>query len=236
MISERLTGKFKIIVSIVIIGILIGLTYCYGDLLRDYLFRYYTLFTDNDRITSFIASFGIGGPVVFILLQILQVLFAPIPGEASGIIGGYLFGTIPGFFYSTIGLSVGSWLNLVIGRSLGKRFVRKLISPQRLERFDRILKRQGVIVFFILFIFPGFPKDYLCFFLGLSAVPLNVLFIIAAVGRMPGTFLLSLQGAYLFDENYGLLLLVVALCLIIGLLSYRHKQQIYKWVEKYNGR
>ena len=193
------------------------------------------LFEDNERIENFITSFGFGAPVIFILLQIFQVLFAPIPGEASGFIGGYLFGTAPGFLYSTIGLSLGSWINILVGRSFGKQFVRRLISDRRLLRFDTILKRQGVIVFFILFVIPGFPKDYLCFFLGLSKVPLRILVFIASVGRIPGTFLLSLQGAYLFERNYTLFLLVIVLTLFIALISYRHKEQIYQWVEKFNG-
>jgi len=49
-------------------------------------------------------------PVIFIGLQALQVVVvvAPIPGEVTGILGGYLFGEWLGFLYSTIGLTLGS--------------------------------------------------------------------------------------------------------------------------------
>ena len=82
---------------------------------------------------------------------------------------------------------MGSWINFAIGRFLGKRFVRRWIPAAKLERFNRLLKRQGIIVLLILFIFPGFPKDYLCLFLGLTAIPRNVFLVIASIGRMPGT-------------------------------------------------
>ena len=59
----------------------------------------YDLLADGERVKSFIRSYGMGAPVVFILLQIFQVIFAPIPGEATGVIGGYLFGAVPGFLY-----------------------------------------------------------------------------------------------------------------------------------------
>lgn len=222
-----LFGIFFLIVCIFI--------FIHRDIFWCQIIRCDALFTNDERIENFITSFGIGAPVIFILLQIFQVVFAPIPGEASGIIGGYMFGTFLGLLYSTIGLSIGSIINILIGRSFGKQFVRRLISDKRLIRFDRILKRQGVIVFFILFIFPGFPKDYLCFFLGLSTVPLRILILIASIGRIPGTFLLSLQGEYLFERNYTLLLVVILLCLIMALVSYRHKEQIYNWVERFNG-
>jgi len=49
-------------------------------------------------------EWGVLGPVFFIALQTLQVILSPIPGEATGFLGGYLFGERLGFVYSTIGL------------------------------------------------------------------------------------------------------------------------------------
>ena len=74
----------------------------------------YRLFSDREQVELLISSFGTSAPPVFILIQILQVIFAPVPGEATGFIGGYLFGTLPGFIYSSIGLTVGSWLNFMM--------------------------------------------------------------------------------------------------------------------------
>ena len=158
-------------------------------------------FRTREQIKIFVASFGQGAPVIFIIIQILQVLFAPFPGEATGFIGGFLFGTAKGFIYSSIGLTAGSWINFSIGRFMGKRFVRKLIPERQLDRLDKIVKRQGVIVLFILFIIPGFPKDYLCLFLGLSTLPLKIFLILTGIGRMPGTLMLSLQGSYIFEQK-----------------------------------
>ncbi|MEJ2656327.1 MAG: VTT domain-containing protein, partial [Desulfobacterales bacterium] len=170
---------------------------------------FYHLFSDRDQIRAFVASFGRGAPIIFIIIQILQVVFAPIPGEATGFIGGFLFGAAKGFVYSTIGLTVGSFINFSIGRFLGRRYVRKLIPEAKLDRLDKMVRRQGAIVLFILFVIPGFPKDYLCLFLGLSTMPLKIFLIIVGIGRMPGTLMLSLQGAYLFEHKYGLFALIL---------------------------
>ncbi|MCK7513881.1 MAG: hypothetical protein MZV70_64255 [Desulfobacterales bacterium] len=40
---------------------------------------------------------------MFIGLQVGQVLFAPIPGEVTGFLGGYMFGALSGFLLSTVG-------------------------------------------------------------------------------------------------------------------------------------
>jgi len=202
--------------------------------LGERIVHYYHLFADREQIKTFIAAFGLGAPVAFIVIQILQVVLAPIPGEATGFIGGYLFGAIPGFLYSSVGLTAGSWINFTIGRFLGKRFVRKLIPESRFKRFNYILKRQGIIVLFILFVFPGFPKDLLCLFLGISTLPLKVFIMLAAIGRMPGTFMLSLQGALLFEQMYGWFILGLTLCLISSFLGYRYREDVYRWIEKFN--
>jgi uncharacterized membrane protein YdjX (TVP38/TMEM64 family) len=170
------------------------------------------------------------------LFQILQVLLAPVPGEATGFIGGYLFGTLPGFIYSSIGLTVGSWVNFMIGRFLGERYVRKLIPAHRFQKIDGMIKRQGVIVLFIVFLFPGFPKDYLCLALGLSTLPIKLFIILAGLGRMPGTFALSLQGAFLYDQNYILLGIMAIVCLILALLGYIYRERIYLWIEKFGNK
>ncbi len=192
----------------------------------------YRLFSDREKIRLLISSFGTSAPPVFMLIQVLQVIFAPVPGEATGFIGGYLFGALPGFIYSSIGLTVGSWLNFVIGRFLGERYVRKRIPAHQFQKIDRLVKRQGVIVLFILFLFPGFPKDYLCLALGISTLPMKIFILLAAIGRMPGTFALSLQGAFLYEQNYVLLGVMIAACLVLALLCYGYRESIYLWIEK----
>ena len=238
-LSKGLDRDFPYIKVILLLGaaaVMVALAVIFRDILLDAFDRYYVIFSDSRRTTDFIQSFGISAPIIFILFQIFQVILAPFPGEATGFIGGYLFGAAAGFFYSTIGLTIGSWVNLLIGRYFGKRVVRRIISRPHLEKFDRVLKHQGVIIFFILFIIPGFPKDYLCLFLGLSSVSLKLLILIAGVGRLPGTLILSLQGDSLFDRNYVLTTVLLIICLITGIISYRYREKIYQWVERFNGK
>ena len=215
---------------------LVLLGYVYRQYLWEKITYFYHLLSDREQIKIFVASFGHGAPAVFIIIQILQVIFAPFPGEATGFIGGFLFGTAKGFLYSSIGLTLGSWINFLIGRFVGKRFVRKMIPEPQLDRLDKIIKHQGVIVLFILFIIPGFPKDYLCLFLGLSTIPVKIFLILTGIGRMPGTLMLSLQGSYFFEQKYALFAAIMVLCLIVVFLAYKYREPLYQWLEKFNGK
>jgi uncharacterized membrane protein YdjX (TVP38/TMEM64 family) len=234
MSPKSFSRKYSILLVAVIVA-LVFLGYVNRTFLWGRITGFYHIFTDRDQVKVFIASFGSGAPLVFIIIQILQVLLAPFPGEATGFIGGFLFGPAKVCLYSSVGLTLGSLLNFSIGRFLGKHYVRKLIPPHQLERLDRIVKRQGVIVLFVLFVFPGFPKDYLCLFLGLSALPLTVFMVIATIGRMPGTLMLSLQGSYVFEQKYGLFAVIMGVCLIIVFLAYTYRDPLYQWLERFNG-
>ncbi len=194
--------------------------------------RWLALITDREWIRSTVASYGWAAPFVFIGVQVAQVLAAPVPGEATGFIGGYLFGALPGFLYSSIGLGIGSLINFGIGRFFGERLVRRFIPEEKFKRIDRLINRQGVIAVFLMFVIPGFPKDYLSLALGLTTLPLKVFAVQACIGRMPGTLVLSLQGASLYDQNYFLVAVVAAACLALVLLAYRWREPLYRWIEK----
>jgi len=56
--------------------------------------------------------------------------------------------------------------------------------------------------------------------------------ILAVVGRMPGTLMLSLQGAYVYKEMYGIFALILFVSLMIALAAYLFRNKIYNWAEK----
>ena len=230
-----MTQKSKILTGLVIATLALA-GYCFRIPIWKMTVHFYDLMTDREAIQSYIVSWGMAAPVVFTAVQILQVVIAPIPGEATGFIGGFLFGAFKGFLYSSVGLAVGSMINFGIGRLLGKKFIRKLIPPSQIALLDKLVHRQGAIVLFICFIFPGFPKDYLCLFLGFSDLPLKLFFIMATFGRMPGTLALSVQGASLYEQEYVLMTVITVFCIVSAYLSYRYKENLYNWMEKLNGK
>lgn len=230
-------SKLKIFIGQYKIGLLIAAGSCVGLIfLYDPLRQLYHVLADREAVKGYIASWGASAPLIFILIQVLQVIIAPVPGEVSGFVGGYLFGALKGFFYSSIGLTIGSVVNFWIGRILGYRFVRKLIPPAHLEKLDAFISHQGIIVLLVLFIFPGFPKDYLCLFLGLTTLPFNIFFVLAAFGRMPGTLMLSIQGQFLYHRNYLTFLLILFVGAVAAGIAARYKEAIYRWAERENKR
>lgn len=224
----------RLLMAIILVLLLGGLAIIFRHYLAEALRTTYHLMTDREKIEAFITGSGPWAPLVFMGIQIAQVILAPIPGEATGFIGGYLFGATQGFIYSSTSLAIGSLINFFIGRFLGKRFIRRVIPADKRQRMDQMVTHNGALVILLLFVFPGFPKDYLCLFLGVTAMPLKLFILMATFGRMPGTLMLSLQGAMLFERMYGLFAIMLGLCGLGMLMAYRYRERLYKWIEKMN--
>lgn len=198
----------------------------------DRLMTFYDLFTDRVWVRDMVRSAGWASTLVFIGLQIGQVLFAPIPGEVTGFLGGYMFGALNGFLLSSVGLTAGSMLAFGIGHFLGERVVRKLVACESFEKYNQMVQYKGILVIFIFFLVPGFPKDYLCMFLGLTTLPARVFFVVSTVGRMPGTLALSLQGASIFERDYMFFVIVTVLTLAFALGAWLMRDPLYRWMAR----
>ena len=194
-------------------------------------FDLHSFFSDRTKIITFLQSFGPVSVFVFIGIQILQVLVAPIPGEVTGFIGGYVYGIFPGTFYSTIGLTIGSWLAFTLSRTLGLPFVERVVSPKIINQYDHIMAHQGPWVAFLLFLIPGFPKDALCYVLGLSHIRIVTFLVISTVGRLLGTLMLSVQGSCLRNNQDTTFLIMMTVSIIIAALGYFLGK---RWYKKYH--
>jgi uncharacterized membrane protein YdjX (TVP38/TMEM64 family) len=193
--------------------------------------KLYDILHDPHRLKAFIYSFGPYSPLVFVLLQVLQVVIAPIPGGAIAFLGGYLFGVKAGLIYSMIGLLLGSWLAFSLARIFEKVTVEKFVSPGIRRKFGYLVGHQGVILSFLLFLIPGFPKDALCYILGLTPMHLGIFLVISTIGRTPGTLMATLQGAKAFDHQYKIVLILLGISAVAILIFYIYHEEIHKWIK-----
>jgi uncharacterized membrane protein YdjX (TVP38/TMEM64 family) len=189
------------------------------------------IYSSSDKLSKFLQSLGPYSPAVFVLFQILQVIAAPFPGELTGVAGGYVYGKTFGFVLSTVGLTVGSWLAFELASILGRPFVERFVKREVLEKFNFLTTNTGITICFLLFLFPGFPKDYLCYLLGLSRMKLSTFLIVSILGRIPGTYLLTMQGATLRSEQYQVALIIAAVSVALLFIAYFYRSQIYDWIK-----
>jgi uncharacterized membrane protein YdjX (TVP38/TMEM64 family) len=190
------------------------------------------LYTDRQFMHETVQRWGMLGPLVFIAIQTLQIIVAPIPGDVTGVLGGFAFGQWLGFVYSTIGLTLGSVLAFWIGRRLGAPFVRRVTGPEVWQHLDFVVEAEGAILCFIIFLVPGLPKDALCYLFGVSPMPFWVFALVSTLGRIPGTWVLSAGGARASEAQYAQLLLLMAVVAAMALPLYYYRSRIVSWVRQ----
>jgi uncharacterized membrane protein YdjX (TVP38/TMEM64 family) len=224
-LNKRLIIKISILILLLIIGVKLIFSYHYYD-----YFAYY-----NQKLIAFIESFHPYDDLVFIVIQIFQVLVAgALPAEISGVVGGYLYGPVVGTIYSTIGLSIGSWLAFLISRVYGMPLVRRLLNPIILDRYDHFIEARGPLLCFILFLIPGFPKAALCYIIGLSQMNIWIFITVSTVGRLFGTILLSVTGDNVRTMRIAVLLTIFGLVAIFYLLVYLFRHKLLEMTRKQN--
>lgn len=189
------------------------------------------IYSSTDKFGEFLRALGPYSPAVFVLFQTLQVIAAPFPGELTGVVGGWIYGEKIGFLLSTLGLTLGSWVAFELASILGRPFVERFVRADVLHKFDFLTTNAGATMCFLLFIFPGFPKDYLCYLLGLSRMRLRTFLIVSVIGRLPGTYLLTIQGASIRDQQYLAAAIIAVVAAAILRLAYLYRGRIYDWMK-----
>jgi uncharacterized membrane protein YdjX (TVP38/TMEM64 family) len=193
------------------------------------------LLTSKNRLLQFIRENRAHAATIFIGLQVVQVVAAPLPGEVTGFVGGILFGPLWGVVYSTIGLTIGSWFAFMLARLLGRPIVERIASRETIERYDYVMQHKGLLLAFLMFLIPGFPKDILCYILGLGHMRLRDFLIVSATGRLLGTVLLTMGGTFFRDARYGAFFTLIGISLIIILLVMIYRDRIERALQRLSG-
>ncbi len=149
----------------------------------------------REELQRLVAELGPWGPLAIVGFQVLQVLLAPVPGQITSIVAGYLYGVVWGTVLCMVGLVLGTAAALGIARRFGRPLVERLVSPQTLARLDRYLERHGPLALFLIFLLPFLPDDATAFVAGLSSLRVSQLLLLATVGRFPGVVVAVLLGA-----------------------------------------
>ena len=191
-----------------------------------------SFFLDKESMKEFLHSLGPLSFIGFVFLQSAQVIISPIPGEVTGLLGGYLYGKFLGIVLSTIGLTIGSWVAFSLSRYFGRPFAEKFVRKETMARYDYLLHHKGAFLVFLLFLIPGFPKDYLCYILGLGHLTTKEFLVISTIGRFMGTALLTLGGDYIRHHQYYRLSFLTGIAIVVILLSMIYRDKIEKFFKR----
>jgi membrane protein YqaA with SNARE-associated domain len=154
------------------------------------------LFSDTG---TFFANYGLAG---IFLVTIAAGTILPL-GSPAFVVAAALFGVNPILLIlvATTGFTIGMTINYGLAYRLGRPYVQKRISAERLEEMTHVWNKWGWIIYIIFGLIPVLPVELLAFvcgflktriatFLALSFVPRLITFaILVYFGQYAGVWL-----------------------------------------------
>ncbi|OQO41416.1 hypothetical protein BH758_07825 [Enterococcus hirae] len=191
----NIAASRKLINFISIIGLVIsiGLTIYFINL---------GVFKDLNSLRGLVGDSIILGPIIFILIQILQVVIPIIPGGISTAAGVLIFGPYAGFIYNYVGICIGSIIIFLLGRRYGKPFILSMVSDKTYNKYVGWLDNQNRFekLFALAIFLPVAPDDALCLMAGLTNISVKKYTWIILLAKPLSIFLYSM--ALIYDGHF----------------------------------
>jgi len=174
--------------------------------------------TENpQKIREIIRGYGLWGYLFFVLLNIFQIIFAPVPGNVVTVSSGMLFGFFRGVIITWISVIIGGSLVLFIARAFGRRMLEYLLD-EKAQKFENLITRKGIPFILLLSLFPNPIGDGLFYLAGLTTIRLKILIPLIALGRLPGIVLAVFLGDRLLTAGIaGWIVAALGFLTVLGL-------------------
>jgi uncharacterized membrane protein YdjX (TVP38/TMEM64 family) len=135
---------------------------------------------------------------LFLLVVIIEVVVAPIPGGAVGYLGAARFGFWQAWPLLYAGNVIGTVLVFFLARKYGTPVFEEHVAPRTRDRYNRLLDSHPVLIWFVYAI-PLVPVDVLSVLAGLSTMKPRRFFLIALTGYIVYTAIVASVGSTLAE-------------------------------------
>lgn len=193
--------------------------------------------SDEEKINGLvkiISDTGAWGMVVYVIIQILQVVILPLPAVVCYVPGSIIWGAPMATLLASIGVIIGSVIAYFIGRIWGKKAVIWIAGKETTEKYSAYFGKRGKGIFVIMQILPFFPDDILCMVAGLTSMNF-VFFIIVMCTVRPAiisVYCFLGSGDIIPFSGWGIYVWVAifAVCIVLAVLSFKYQDKFESWL------
>ena len=188
-----------------------------------------------EAFRAWVESKGFISRLAFIGMMVFQIMIALIPGEPFELAAGYAFGAIEGTILCLVACSLGSIIIFFLVRKFGMKIVGIFFSEEKISQLKFLKTNQKrEMLFLIVYILPGTPKDILSYYAGLTDMKFFPWSLISFFGRIPSVLTSTVGGNALGKKQYLGAIIVFAVTIAIsgiGILVYnkilaKHKSHV----------
>ncbi|MBU1043954.1 MAG: TVP38/TMEM64 family protein [Candidatus Omnitrophica bacterium] len=198
----------KLILGIVFIGVVVAIV-------RTLHIDFSQISSDEFKIK--IDSFGIWGPIAYIILYIFRPLIL-LPAALTSASAGIIWGPLKGFIILQIGANLSAIGEFFIARYFARSAVEKIVKG-KMAKLDQAIEKKGFLTVLLIRLIPNVAWDIQNLSLGLTKVKFRDYFLATLIGIMPGSFALVYFGGSLISalsDPANFWKIIVAMLLLSG--------------------
>ena len=208
--------------NVILAAVILAVVFCVTSIAMIPLIRLLSSEEGQAIILQKMQTFGIFAPILFVLLQVAQVVIAVIPGGPVPIIGGLLFGEGIGLLLSMVGFFFGTVIVYYLVQKFGRPIVSLFVSEDKMQKYAYLATEKKLeVLVFALFLLPGLPKDALTYIVSFNTKikPMR-LFVLTTLARLPSAALSVFLGGSIWKGRYWLAVCFLFAMLLLGICGY----------------
>ena len=181
------------------------------------------------QFKSMVGNLGVFGILLLVVVQILQIIVAFIPGEIVEFVSGAMYGATGGLLIDLIGIAIGETLIYYVVKVLGEPVVKKVAGNEKVKKL-KFLKNEKKrdLLLFLLFFIPGTPKDAICYVAPLFKIPYKPFIVISTIARIPSVLSSTYAGSAFGEGNILKTLIMYAIIAVISIAGILINQKFMK--------
>ena len=155
---------------------------------------------------------------LFFTIELAQVILIPLPAQITTLAGIFAFGAFKAFLISSAAIIIGSFIAFAIGRSLGVPVLYKIAKKETVDKYRNLLSKKGRMLLPIMFLFPMFPDDLLCFIAGTTTMSWLYFIVVTITTRLIGVGCICafMGGDIIPFSGWGIPVWIVIAIVLIG--------------------
>lgn len=220
-------------IGILVIVILLA-TYLGNSVFRENIRQVFEMLVDSNTegLKEYIISFGIVGPIISILIMMLQAVIAPLPAFVVTFANAYIYGWKFGVIISSIGTYLGAVICFGLSRFYGRDMAERFVPAKFLDKCDSVFDKYGKCVVYASRLLPFISFDGVSYAAGLTKMSFKFFSIATIIGQIPLTVVISKLGENI--DKPDMFLSQATICAILALICAIVLYIIYR--KKYNGK
>ena len=177
---------------------------------------------NRERLTTVLPTLGPWSAFLFVALYAVAMIIG-IPTVIFTIVGGGVFGLLPGTVHSVLGATLGAWGACWLSRYLLRPWAERQFSRNpTLQKFQKGIERQALFFVIAVRLSPVTPFNIENYLFGLTAIRWRPYVVGTVVGIVPGTLAYSWVGATGMDALQGgstiSFLLAISFLMVLSML------------------